>query len=239
MKRVLVLILALTVAAACLAGCGNDSGSSGTDGSKSTVSQAKKADKAETAKKKKAAEKKKAEAKKAAEKKAENKTASSDADSNASSEKKSSNSSSDSGSKKSGSTTAKSTCTITISCKNVLKHMDKLSSGKRDLVPSDGLILAKKTIEMESGDTVLDITVRAGKKYGIPVSYQGQTQYGTAYVEGINNLYEFDAGGESGWMYKVNGTYPGYGSSACKVKKGDNITWGYTLNLGEDLGESY
>lgn len=32
--------------------------------------------------------------------------------------------------------------------------------------------------------------------------------YNSAYIEGINNLYEFDCGELSGWMYKVNGLVP-------------------------------
>ena len=32
--------------------------------------------------------------------------------------------------------------------------------------------------------------------------------YNSYYVEGIGNLYEFDCGSESGWMYKVNGWFP-------------------------------
>ncbi len=38
--------------------------------------------------------------------------------------------------------------------------------------------------------------------------------YNSYYVEGIGNLYEFDCGKESGWMYKVNGRFPNYGCSS-------------------------
>ena len=31
---------------------------------------------------------------------------------------------------------------------------------------------------------------------------------GGAYIEGIGNLYEFDCGSVSGWMYRVNGEFP-------------------------------
>lgn len=32
--------------------------------------------------------------------------------------------------------------------------------------------------------------------------------YNSAYIEGIGNLYEFDCGNLSGWMYSVNGVWP-------------------------------
>ena len=60
--------------------------------------------------------------------------------------------------------------------------------------------------------------------------------YSSAYVEGINNLYEFDVGSLSGWMYNVNGWYPNYGCSRYQVKDGDVVEWCYTCDLGEDLG---
>ena len=60
--------------------------------------------------------------------------------------------------------------------------------------------------------------------------------YNSAYVQGINNLYEKDCGQWSGWMYEVNGWYPNYGCSRYQVQDGDNIEWHYTCDLGRDLG---
>lgn len=59
-----------------------------------------------------------------------------------------------------------------------------------------------------------------------------------AYVEGINNLYEFDCGQLSGWMYNVNGWFPNYGCSKYTVQDGDVINWVYTCNLGKDVGDN-
>ena len=61
--------------------------------------------------------------------------------------------------------------------------------------------------------------------------------YNSHYIEGINNLYEFDCGELSGWMYSVNGWYPNYGCSRYQVQDGDVIEWHYTCDLGEDLGQ--
>ena len=54
--------------------------------------------------------------------------------------------------------------------------------------------------------------------------------YNSYYVEGIGNLYEFDCGSESGWMYKVNGWFPNYGCSSYTLSDGDVIVWCYTCN---------
>ena len=60
--------------------------------------------------------------------------------------------------------------------------------------------------------------------------------YNSAYIEGINNLYEFDCGELSGWMYSVNDWYPNYGCSCYTVQPGDVICWVYTCDLGQDVG---
>ena len=57
----------------------------------------------------------------------------------------------------------------------------------------------------------------------------------SVYVEGINNIYEFSCGEQSGWMYEVNGVYPGKSCGKYDVEDGDIIKWNYTCKLGKDL----
>ncbi len=57
--------------------------------------------------------------------------------------------------------------------------------------------------------------------------------YGSVYIEGIGNLYEFDAGPLSGWRYSVNGWYPNYGCSLYPLSPGDRVEWVYALDPGE------
>lgn len=129
------------------------------------------------------------------------------------------------------------TCTITIRCDTILKNMANLSPGKDKYVPSNGVILAASTVEFQEGDTVFDVLKRACSYAGIPLEYSYTPLYESYYIEGINNLYEFDCGEQSGWMYKVNGWFPNYGCSSYKLKDGDNIVWSYTCNgLGADVG---
>lgn len=129
------------------------------------------------------------------------------------------------------------TCTITIRCDTILDNMDNLDPAKAPYVPDDGVILRKVTVEFEEGETVFDVLNRVCKQYNIPIEYSWTPMYDSYYIEGINNLYEFDCGSESGWMYKVNGWFPNYGCSSYYLTGGETIVWCYTCNgLGEDVG---
>ncbi len=123
-------------------------------------------------------------------------------------------------------------CTISIRCDTILKNMDKLAEGKNKYVPANGKILATSKVEFRKGETAFDVTKRACSAAGIQMEYKYTPVYGSYYVEGINHLYEFDCGKESGWTYKVNGWYPNYGSSEYSLKNGDSIVWYYTCDGG-------
>ena len=130
------------------------------------------------------------------------------------------------------------TCTISISCATILDNMSELKSGKEEFVPSDGWILAASEVEFTEGESVHDILQRVCKDAGIQMESSFSPAYNSAYVEGINNLYEFDCGQLSGWMFSVNGWFPNYGCSKYTVKDGDVINWVYTCNLGKDVGDN-
>lgn len=125
------------------------------------------------------------------------------------------------------------TVTIAISCKTAINNGLNEKPGFSHL-PSNGIILQNMKVEFNEGDTVFDILVKITRKKGIHMEYRGSGS--NTYIEGINNLYEFDGGSNSGWMYSVNGVYPNYGVGAYKVKSSDVIKFNYTCNLGADLG---
>ena len=125
------------------------------------------------------------------------------------------------------------TVTIAISCKTAINNGLNKKPGFSHL-PSNGIILQNMKVEFSEGDTVFDILVKVTRKKGIHMEYRGSGS--NTYIEGINNLYEFDGGSNSGWMYSVNGVYPNYGVGAYKVKSSDVIKFNYTYNLGADLG---
>ena len=130
-------------------------------------------------------------------------------------------------------------CTIAISCGTILNHMDKLNTDKKDCVPSDGWILKETTVEFKEGETVFDILKKVTKDNKIHMEFSGSGKAGTAYIEGINNIYEFDCGSISGWMYAVNDEYFSSGCSNYKVSLGDKIKWLYSCDLGNDVGNIY
>ncbi len=128
--------------------------------------------------------------------------------------------------------------TIEIRVDEILKNYDKLDPKLQStkFVPSNGVILGKSKFELQDGQTVFDILVKATRQNRIHMEYQGssKSQYGSAYIKGINNIYEFSCGELSGWRYKVNGTYPNVGVSSYKLKDGDNISINYTCNLARN-----
>lgn len=128
------------------------------------------------------------------------------------------------------------TCTIEIRCDTILDNMDDLSDGKEAYVPANGCILSTSVVEFEDGETVFDVLTRVCDYAGIQIEYSWTPMYNSYYIEGINQLYEFDCGNESGWMYKVNGWFPNYGCSSYTLEDGDAIVWCYTCALGDDVG---
>ena len=144
-----------------------------------------------------------------------------------------------SGASASGDENVAQTCTIEVRCDTILDNMGDLAPGKSSCVPSNGVILTASAVRFAQGDTVFDVLKAASAATGLQLEYSYTPGYGSYYVEGINNLYEFDCGNESGWMYKVNGWFPNYGCSEYQVHDGDVIVWCYTCKgYGADLGAS-
>lgn len=131
------------------------------------------------------------------------------------------------------------TCTFSIECSTILNNLDMLDPDKLEMVPSGGTILAATTVTFYEGESVFDVLQRVCRSNGIHMEAEWTPIYNSAYVQGIHNLYEFDCGTLSGWMYRVNGWYPNYGSSRYQLKAGDVVEWRYTCDLGQDVGGTY
>ena len=130
------------------------------------------------------------------------------------------------------------TCTISISCATILDNMELCAENKRPLVPSDGVVLPTTSVTFSEGESVYDVLQSVCRSYNIHMESSWTPLYNSAYIEGINNLYEFDVGKKSGWMYKVNGWFPNYGCSRYQVQNGDTICFVYTCDLGADVGDN-
>ena len=134
---------------------------------------------------------------------------------------------------------AEYTCTLSISCATILDNMDLCDPENVELVPEDGWILEPMTVTFYEGESVFNVLQRTCKQQKIHMEFSNTPIYNSAYIEGINNLYEFDVGNLSGWMYQVNGWFPNYGCSRYQLKDGDVVEWVYTCDLGKDVGGDY
>lgn len=130
------------------------------------------------------------------------------------------------------------TCTFFIECSTILNNLSDLDPDKLEMVPSNGVILPRTTVTFYEGESVFDVLQRVCQEKGIHMESSWTPIYNSAYIEGIHNLYEFDCGNLSGWMYRVNGWYPNYGCSRYQLAQGDTVEWRYTCDLGNDVGRS-
>ena len=129
------------------------------------------------------------------------------------------------------------TCTFSIECSTILNNLSELDPDKLELVPSSGVILAPTKVTFYEGESVFDVLKRVCKENNIHLEFSWTPIYNSAYIEGIHNLYEFDCGELSGWMYRVDGWYPNYGCSRYQLADGEVVEWRYTCDLGRDVGE--
>jgi len=128
-------------------------------------------------------------------------------------------------------TPASPVCTLIVRCDDILKNPEKLKEEKRALVPADGIIYINENAEFAAGETVFDVLHRCLRENKIHFEFVNTPMYNSVYIEGIGNIYEFDCGSLSGWMYRVNGIKPTYGCSQYSIKDGDKIEFYHSCNL--------
>lgn len=126
----------------------------------------------------------------------------------------------------------KNLCTLTVRCDEILKNTDKLNPEKKELIPENGIIFSGE-VEIKDGESVFDVLLREMKARKIHMEFVNTPATNSAYIKGINNIYEFDCGGFSGWTYTLNGKMQNVGCSQCFPKPGDTIEWKYECELPE------
>lgn len=126
---------------------------------------------------------------------------------------------------------------ISIDCKTILDNWDDLDPDKIEFVPKDGVILPETEVRIHKGSNVFKVLQTVCEAKGIHMASRYTPIYGSVYVEGINNLYEFDCGPLSGWCYSVEDWFPNYGCSRYVLIDGEHIKWRYTCqDCGGDVG---
>ena len=101
--------------------------------------------------------------------------------------------------------------------------------------PQGRTYLDKTRYEISGNETAYSLLL----KTGLNVEVSTDNDFSSVYIESIEGLGEFDGGSQSGWMYKVNGSFPDSSSDRYILSDGDYVEWVYTRNLGEDVGNSY
>lgn len=205
MKKLLSMIAAAVLAAACLAGCGDSSSKADSSSAASSSSAVESSSVVESSS---AADSSTADSSEA--------DSSSEADQPSSSEAESSSAAD-----------AKNEATLSIDVSDILKNYDSLDKGlqSEEFVPKSGKILEAKGYEITDGMTVYDLLTKAAADNNIKVDAK-KSEYGM-YVEGINSVAAGSCGKTSGWMFSVNGKDPGVGADACKLKAGDKVEFFY------------
>lgn len=125
-------------------------------------------------------------------------------------------------------------CTLSVLCDLAIKA-NKLDEDKLFMLPADGIIYSEKMVEFTEGETAFDVMLREMQENGIHMEYQNTPGIGAVYLEGIANLYEFDCGELSGWMYLINDKILSVSCSKYVIKDGDKIEFRYTCDMGNDF----
>jgi len=81
--------------------------------------------------------------------------------------------------------------------------MNLLNKEKHEFVPPDGVIFPETEATAFEGESMFNLLQREMKQARIHMEFVNTPIYNSAYIEGINNLYEFDAGKLSGWRHSL------------------------------------
>jgi len=95
----------------------------------------------------------------------------------------------------------------------------------------DAVILPETDVVIYGNKTVFDVIRQQTRANRIHMEFSGTGM--AVYVKGINNLYEFDKGPESGWVFYKNGEYSTKGCGTVRVEDGDHIVWQYVTENTE------
>lgn len=127
------------------------------------------------------------------------------------------------------------TGTVTIDCTRILDNMDALDGNLHGFVPSSGYIVKGQSFQLKEGANAYMALQAVCKELDIPLDASYTPFYNSFYIKGIGYLYEKSAGRKSGWLYLVNGEIPKVSASTYILKEGDQVTFMYTCNGGNDV----
>ncbi len=124
--------------------------------------------------------------------------------------------------------------TVSISIDQIQANPSLLNEAKQQILPDSNYILEPTKVYYEEDDTAFEVLQKVCKEQKITLEYN-EMMDGTAYIEGINNLYEFDAGAMSGWLFKVNGEMISVGADSYIVEADDELNWYYCVDYMKEF----
>lgn len=122
------------------------------------------------------------------------------------------------------------TCILSIRYTDLLSIPEFSESPIKETLPLDGWILPPTEVSLMDEDSVFDVLQRETKSRGIHMEYSENPAFQSSYIEGMANLYQFDFGDKSGWIYTVNGEQYNIGSSRFLLSPGDRVEWNYNVS---------
>ncbi len=117
------------------------------------------------------------------------------------------------------------TITLSVDCRRAVEQGNRVAQA----VAPDGVLLAETRLTLDRNATAYDALKASGLVIGARTGAFG------AYVYAIQSLAEKACGGESGWLYQVNGEVMSTGSSSYRLQDGDVVRWVYTCDGGKDV----
>ena len=113
------------------------------------------------------------------------------------------------------------TVSVTVRCDSIL---GKENAGHKI---ENAVIIQKAEVPISENDTVFTVLETVAKENKILI--ESSSASGSLYVRGIANIYEFDFGALSGWVYTVNGETSSLACDEYTLSDGDAVEWNYTL----------
>lgn len=95
------------------------------------------------------------------------------------------------------------------------------------------VILPPTAVNVTKGNSVIQASIEVFTMQNIPYTLGGEGN--ESYITSINGLSQASYGPLSGWLYKVNGTFPDLYPNEYTLKSGDIVEWVYSIN-GKDVG---
>lgn len=98
----------------------------------------------------------------------------------------------------------------------------------------DGAVLLETVVIESEAVSVFELLKTYCEMSGVHLDYQGSSDM--VYIKGIQQLYEFDYGPLSGWMYAVDGVFPTKSIGGYQIDNDVEVILYYTKDSGKDIG---